>query len=264
MTLRLRRLGESGMATLYARHQAYLTATISEEIAACDDMFQPGVQGAMEHYMALGRSAIEIILAAMLATGRDGFSTVLDLPCGGGRVTRHLRAFLPESTVFVADLADDKERFVVNAFGAQPFSAPADFRGIPSRTFDLIFVGSLVTHFNIDLFTRSVTWFINALAEDGILILTTHGRLQDYAHRTWHHHLDSAVWDAVRSSRDRTGFGFAAYREDRPGYGLSLAAASWVVGLVEDEPTTRIVSFQEAGWGDHQNVLVLQKRSIVP
>ena len=258
------RLGAGGMSALHARHQAYLEATISEEIAPCDDMFLRGAPGAMAHYMALGRSAIEILLGAMLATDRDGFATVLDLPCGGGRVTRHLQAFLPESALFASDLADDRQRFVVETFGAQPFSAPADFRGVPSRTFDLIFVGSLVTHFNIDLYTRAVTWFIAALADDGVLILTTHGRRQDYVHRTWHHHLDSAVWDAVCASRDRTGFGFAAYGEDRPGYGLSLTAPSWLVRFVEDEPTTRIVGFQEAGWGDHHDVLVLQKRAVVP
>src|ERR1051325_2423248 len=106
------RLGAGGLAALHARHQAYLAATISERIAPCDDMFVRGVPEALGHYLALGRSAIEILLGAMLATGRDGFATVLDLPCGGGRVTRHLRAFLPESTIFASDLADDRQRFV--------------------------------------------------------------------------------------------------------------------------------------------------------
>jgi SAM-dependent methyltransferase len=253
-------LGDSVIADLHARYQTYLATPIPKDIADCDDMIWRGAEGAMEQYMAAGRSAVNVVLGAMLATGRREFATTLDLPCGGGRVARHLRAFLPETALFVGELDEDKRRFVEQLCHAQRFDAPLDFRGTSERTFDLMWVGSLLTHFNVDLFTRAVAWFMRALAPDGILILTTHGRCQDYVHRAIHHHVDAAAWDQVCLSRDRTGFGFTAYDEHRPAYGLSLTAPSWVLRLVEGEPAMRIVSFGEAMWGGHQDVLVVQKR----
>jgi SAM-dependent methyltransferase len=255
---------ESLVTALYARYRAYLTSTILEEIAEGDEMFIRGVKGSFEHYMNSGRSAIDVILAAMLTAGKDACPTVLDLPCGAGRVTRHLRPFFHESDLFVADLNGDHQRFVVEHIrGAQPFSAPADFSGAPERAFDLIFVGSLVTHFDSGLLERAVTWLINALAQDGLLVLTTHGRCQEYLERVRHHNVSPMVWDEACRSRDRTGFGFAAYGPDRPEYGLSLMAPSWIIRLVEQEPTTRIISFGESLWNGHHDVLVLQRRSVI-
>lgn len=251
----------SVLPALCARYRAYLASSIPEEIAECDEMFVRGAVGALDHYMAVGRSAIDVILSAMLPAGKDACASVLDLPCGGGRVTRHLRAFFPDSDLFAGDLVEDKQRFVAERLGARPFSAPADFRGDPERAFDLIFVGSLVTHVNSDLFARAVTWFISALAPDGLLVLTTHGRCHEHLERLRLHGVNQLGWDEACLSRDRTGFGFAAYG-DSPTYGLSLAAPSWVIGLVEQEPATRILGFGEALWDSHQDVLVLQRRPL--
>ena len=70
--------------------------------------------GREEGYFINGRTAIEVILSAMLAAGRTEFATVLDLPCGGGRVTRHLRALFPESEVYVSDIVEEKQRWAVD------------------------------------------------------------------------------------------------------------------------------------------------------
>jgi len=232
---------ENVFAALYARYCAYRASTISEEIAECDEMLVRGAEGALEHYMGSGRSAIDVILAAMLTAGKDACPTVLDLPCGAGRVTRHLRPFFPESDLFVSDLLKDHEQFVIEHIrGAQPFSAPLNFRGTPERAF---------------------AWFIKALAPDGLLILTTHGRCQEYLERVRHHHVSPDLWEEACRSRDSTGFGFASYGTDRPMYGLSLMVPSWIIRLVEQEPTTRIISFGETLWNRHHDVLVLQKRS---
>ena len=70
-----------------------------------------------------------------------GFPAILDLPCGGGRVTRHLKAFFPESEIHVGDIDADKLAAVTAQFSVTPFPFPHDFRGEPGRRFDLIFVG---------------------------------------------------------------------------------------------------------------------------
>src|SRR5262245_43270125 len=102
----------SVLPALCDRYRAYLASPIVAEVAESDDMLVRGIAGAMDHYLAVGRSAIDVILSAMLTAGKDACPSVLDLPCGGGRVTRHLRAFFPDSELFAGDLDADKQRFV--------------------------------------------------------------------------------------------------------------------------------------------------------
>src|SRR5262245_25523517 len=78
------------LTAITERLQSYLSAEISKQIGPHVGMFVPGAES---HYMRVGRSAIEAIAQIMIATGKTSFGTVLDLPCGGGRVTRHLVKF---------------------------------------------------------------------------------------------------------------------------------------------------------------------------
>jgi SAM-dependent methyltransferase len=243
------------------RLRNYAAATISSNVAEHDAMLVRDHPNGMTHYLSVGRSAVEVIARALIATGKTEITSVLDLPCGAGRVTRHLSAFLPEAALFCGDLDKQGEAFVVETFGARPIVVTTDFGEAPPRQFDLIFVGSLVTHFDALLFARAVRWFIAALAPGGLLILTTHGRQHDHIERTLHHYIDPAKWDSVSRSYAESGFGFVAY-DGQKSYGVSLSAPSWLMRLVETDASVRIVGFEEAAWDAHQDVLVLQKRPV--
>jgi hypothetical protein len=52
------------------RWRRYEAAEVSQVIAAHDAMFLHGVPGAIEHYMSVGRSAIEVICRAMIGRRR--------------------------------------------------------------------------------------------------------------------------------------------------------------------------------------------------
>ena len=162
------------------RSLRYDRAEISQELAATDVMYT----GSMAHYLAVGRSAIGVIARAMLLTEKTEFSSVLDLPCGGGRVTRHLIKLLPDAELFVSDLDKGLEDFTVNQFGGTTIDAGRDFDVAPPRSFDLIFVGSLVTHLDAPMFERALNWFTNALSPEGVLVLTTAGRRAEFLQRT--------------------------------------------------------------------------------
>ncbi len=54
-------------------------------------MYIRGLEGNLDHYLQVGRGAIDLIVAAMVTAKRTDFGKILDLPCGAGRVTRHLR-----------------------------------------------------------------------------------------------------------------------------------------------------------------------------
>ena len=246
-----------------ARLRRYLAADLCLDIGEHDGMFVRGVDVALNQYLMVGRSAIEMIAQAMIIGGKPEIASVLDLPCGGGRVTRHLVKFLPEATIYVAELDKRNEDFVARTFGVTPIAAPADFSKTPPRTFDLVFVGSLLTHLPKERFAAALRWFTAALAPDGLLVATISGRRADHCERTMNRYIDPPLWDAAGNSRDATGFGYVETERNAAGsYGFSLAAPSWVLRLVETEPRCRILGFHEAAWGDHQDALILQRRAL--
>jgi SAM-dependent methyltransferase len=245
------------------RLRSYQSAEISKEIGPHDGMFVPGVPGSDVHYFSVGRSAIEVIAQVMVATRKTRFGKVLDLPCGGGRVTRHLVKFFPDSEIFISELDHRNESFTAATFGAKPIVASPDFTDKPSQTFDLIFVGSLVTHLDEVKFRTALRWFTSALAPDGILVLTTSGRRADYCERYQNRCIDPGLWEGVSKDFLTRGFGYVETERNSAGsYGFTLAAASWVSRLVEDDPTIRLASVQESAWDNHQDIFGIQKRAI--
>jgi len=242
------------------RLKAYLAAEINHDICDLDEMFVPG---AVEHYFHVGRSAINVIANAMVVSGKTSFESVLDLPCGGGRVTRHLSAFFPDAELFVAELDRRKEAFVVKTFAATITNVTMDFSSEPERRFDLVFVGSLLTHLNAAAFEHAVEWLIQAVADDGLLVFTTHGRRHDFVERVMHRTIDPKKWAVVARDCAQSGFGYVETEiKSDSTYGVSWSAPSWVMRLVENDSRVRIVNFHEAAWDNHQDVVVLQRRPL--
>lgn len=118
-------------------------------------------------------------------------------------MTRHLRAMFPEATIFVSDLDTRKEKFVLENFNVQRAPASPDFEIEPSERYDLVFCGSLLTHFDAERTKRAIAWFCRTLAQAGLAVLTTHGRHHD--ERQNHlHYVDVGKWArAGRLPRDR-------------------------------------------------------------
>src|SRR5258708_31046887 len=117
----------------------YAAADIPTIVYEQDDMFKPG---GMDRYLAVGRSAIDVIARAMLTAGRTEIKSVLALPSGAGRGTRHLRVFFPEAELFVCDIVTEKAAFAAKHFGATCLEPVPLFATPSKRKFDLIFVGS--------------------------------------------------------------------------------------------------------------------------
>ncbi len=241
----------------------YEGSSICDEISPLDAMFQTGVPGAREHYFSVGRSAVGLIARAMLCTGRTEFESILDLPSGAGRVTRHLRTLFPDARLFVAELDKKQRAFAAETFCAEQFETTADFGAAPGRQFDLIFVGSLVTHFNATLFKRAIWWLTHALADAGVLILTSHGRRHDWIERQLHRYVDPAMWDAAAGAVRYTGFGYVETEKiGNLSYGVSWSTPAWLADAIAEQPSLMIANFSEAAWDNHQDVLIVQKKNI--
>lgn len=255
------------LKAIFDRYTAYTGRKISTEISEHEDMFAHGYEdrGAMEHYMKVGRSAIDVVTKTLVAAGRSDARKVLDLPCGGGRVTRQLAAFFPEAQLFIGDVNKNKVRAVAETFSATPIEPGIDFSSPSTERFDLIWVGSLFTHLNEWLFERALRWYVDSLEQDGILILTTHGRRHEQM-QTVQPHVPAERWAPASASLRSTGFGFVPYNADKSNdpleIGTTVNSPSWVMRLVETDPSVRVIGFHEGGWVDAQDVLAVQKRQI--
>jgi SAM-dependent methyltransferase len=218
-------------------------------ISPDDDMHNPDdPKGTTGRYMYVGFNALEIILEALFLARKTDIKSVLDIPCGFGRVLRHLRSAFPDATFHACDLYDNRLSFCSGVLGAVPIKSTEQLADLTfSQPYDLIWCGSLLTHLPRELFGEALRLFCRSLAVDGIDIVTFHGP----AEREFY----------------RSGFGFADYRTpsvftEQQQYGVSISAPWYVLQSLDEDETVSIIGYRERAWDDHQDVLIVQKTSI--
>jgi SAM-dependent methyltransferase len=220
-----------------------------EEISPDDRMHRSAAP-----YFPAGRAALRFIRLAMLEAGRHDFESILDFGCGFGRVLRMLRAAFPEASLTACDLRTDGVDFCVRAFGATPAYSSYDPKHIRLEgPFDLIWCGSVFTHFDDDQWAAFLPFFESLLAPKGLLVFTTMGR---YGADILRSH--DTVWgisqegiQEMLQAYEQSGFGFSSTQVGmrRGPQGVSLSKPSWVFGQIEKIPGMRLVSCNEGVWG---------------
>jgi len=223
------------------------------DVADADTMFN----GDSRHYLAVGLSALGVIEAA-LCDARPP-RRILDLPCGFGRVTRMLRARYPSADITVCDLDRAGVDFTAACFGARGVYSEQDFRDLQlGATFDLIWVGSLLTHLPEHQARQFLDFAVRHMTPHSRLIVTTHGDYVSGRLREWTYGLTTAAARGLLAEFRMTGYGFRGYAGGQH-YGISLAARSWFEHLLAGSPLC-LQSYQERGWDDHQDTLLLRRR----
>lgn len=234
-----------------------------EEISPNDGMFV----GNRIHYFAVAQGALECIRVALLAAGKQEVRSILDLPCGHGRVLRKLKAAFPDAALTACDIERDGVDFCARVFGATPVYSVDDPASVAlDGPFDLIWCGSLFTHLDEGRWHDWLDRFHSLLADGGLLVFTSHGRHTAAAMRNPDLVLTPAgkpreygITDpdiaAVLESYDETGFGFASYPYDTyDRFGVSASSPSWVLSELGAR-NLRVVTFVERGWDSHQDVV---------
>lgn len=222
--------------------------SVDESLHPEDEMYT----GSLDAYLAVGRSAMHVIDTALTATRSPAPLSILDLPCGHGRVMRHLRHRFPDATIVGCDLLRSGVDYCAEQYGAIGVYSTKDPAAIPVEgVFDLVWVGSLLTHLDAPLWRPFLDFFTSKLAPSGLLIFTVCGRY--VAQR-------EQASPRAAEGFDRNGFG---YREPPggDGYGTAYASRPWVTSVLEEYPN-RLISYWERGWNDHQDVVVLSGMSI--
>jgi SAM-dependent methyltransferase len=225
--------------------------------------------GDREHYFWAGRSALECIRLGLQLAGKTEVHSILDFPCGYGRVARTLRAAFPAAALTVCDLDRDGVDFCARTFGAAPVYSHADPSSIRiDGSFDLIRVGSLFTHLDAERWQGFLELLRSVLAPGGLLLFTTAGRfvVQELRRGASRLGLTPGGVDAVLAAYDARGCGYHGY-PNTPEYGVCVASPSWVTAQVERLAVLRLACVTERGWlrrqdafacvlhGDYEGVL---------
>jgi hypothetical protein len=218
-------------------------------------------------YIGVGVDAVRCIEAVLAESGTRP-ARILDLPSGWGRVTRFLAVRFPDAELTAGDLVYDGPQFCAEHFGARPLRSSADLDDLVlPGPFDLIWVGSLVTHLRPDGIASLLRALAQSLSLDGTLVVTAHGDAnvkQLHVHRS----IDQYVADdapAAIESYEQSGFGYVAYAvrpsvdpdEDAAletsGYGISYTSPDWLEARAREAGLRRIY-FREQDWDRHQDV----------
>lgn len=226
-------------------------------IAPDDGMFLRDlpVEHALTHYLESGRTALRCVRAALGAAGKSDVRRILDLPCGHGRILRVLKAAFPAAALTACDLDRGSVDFCARQFGAEPVYSVEDPAAIPLRgPFDLIWVGSLLTHFDAPRWPAFLGWFRELLAPDGVCVFTTHGLGAVEFIRAGRGNYGVADPGKLLRHYERHGFAFRPYQRGGA-YGVSLSAVGWVVDQIHRLPDARLVMVTEKGWHNHQDVV---------
>ena len=234
-------------------YNGYKNATVSTNVHPDDVMYNSG----KGFYYQVGEDGLRVVLRGLSHTWCQKVNRILDIPCGHGRVARHLRTGFPGAEMFFCDIDKTGVDFCAKEFGGKGLYSEPDLTNVKlPEKLDLIWVGSLFTHVDRDRTAKWMKHLASHLNEHGILVATFRGLSQSGS-------MDfGGEADKEKLQRDfsETGFGFAVYKRfEKENYGTTLVRPSAVCAIAEQIADTRILSYVERGWANRQDVLILCK-----
>lgn len=211
-------------------------------------------RGDPRHYLSVGLDAVRI--AERCLGGRDPGS-VLDYPCGFGRVLRFLRVRWPDAELTACDVQRRAVGFCARRYRAEPVVVPpAAAETRLEGSFDLIWSGSLLSHLPAAEAGDLLALFARSLAADGVAVVTTHGpAVAREPGEVVGELADSGA--ALIRDFEAVGFGHEPY-PGQPSYGVAIASPAWV----EDAAAAaglELVLHLDRGWAGHQDVYALAR-----
>lgn len=204
--------------------------------------------------------------------------SIMDIPCGHGRVMRAMRTRWPTARILACDQDEMGIAFCEKTFAASPLPWTANLDDIRNPTaVDLMWCGSLLPHLPADKWKSLFNLAKRALKPKGILIFTYAGPFVTELAKQGEGMKSIAPPKASLCFQDydKTGFGFAQYNNDKDvksqdikypygkyPYGRSFARPYWVIKYLDQfSDTFRLVLHFEKGWTGRQDVVALQKRA---
>lgn len=125
-----------------------IVSNVSLQVHQEDGMCPSNKPNAALHYLRVGLSAIRCINAALdKSHKKKPVQSILDFPCGYGRVLRFLKVRFPSADITVSEIESEALDFCSKEFSVKTLNSNKDFSKLSSPSkFDLIWCGSLFTH----------------------------------------------------------------------------------------------------------------------
>jgi SAM-dependent methyltransferase len=238
-----------------------------------DEMLASFSDEHIREYMMAGFSALSNIEDSLTEVGRS-FSDIkscLDIPCGYGRVLRWLCIRMDASRITACDLNKEGVDFCEREFRTNPLYSDQNVRDIvlPDK-YDLIWVGSLLTHLDAESGPALLHLLTEALSPSGTIVFTTHGEscLQSPGIRFFYLGMPIAKGrEALADLEARLVQQFAFERfcyapyEHAGNYGVTIHHRSYVEELMEKHFSRQLrqIRFRERGWDELQDVWTYQR-----
>ncbi|MFI5336422.1 MAG: class I SAM-dependent methyltransferase [Opitutales bacterium] len=217
-----------------------------------------------EQYFELGHRALELIRFSAELCDKPHYPAILDLPCGHGRVLRWLRAHYHYAAITACDLDRDGVDFCAKQFGATPVYSEPDLRRLPfAAQFDLIWVGSLVTHLPQERWLATLDCLVRWTKECGVIVFSTQGRtVTSLLARGRKNIAENIDKPALLEEYARTGFAYQRYFESTPAedYGLAVTSPEWLMRTLQRYPDVILRAYLEEAWG-MQDIVILYKKA---
>jgi SAM-dependent methyltransferase len=211
------------------------------------------------HYEQVGESALRCVLAALTLANAPPPNSILDFGSGSGRVLRWLQAAFPTASLGVCDVRDDALEFCHTTFGAHPWRSSENIEELVApHSYDLIWSGSVLTHLNEDDCESLISRFMQWLNPGGLAVFTTHGRraISNLVNKRLVYASPEKTDRIVSDFRDR-GYSFVPFIYS-PRLGNSFTSLQWATRVCSTVDR-RLVTFSEAAWDKHQDVIAMQK-----
>jgi SAM-dependent methyltransferase len=189
---------------------------------------------------------------------------ILDFPSGHGRALRYLRAGFPDATLYAGDINQSGLDFCKTQFSADIFLSEVDFSRVTlPANMDLILCGSLVTHLSEARAKQLIDLLCDALAPDGICLLSTHGRMYERYINGIAPIIDADNWSAIVQDYQKGGYGYRDYKEfAHIQYGISLIKPEWLFDHIHTRDDLTVLFFAEKAWHGQHDVAAIQKRDL--
>lgn len=224
-------------------------------IASNDVMFNSG----KDWYFRTGASALRCVLSALANSRLQSVRSVLDMPCGHGRVSRFLRAAFPDASMTFCDIDRSGVDFCSQNFsGTGVYSQPELTNVKFTEKYDIIWVGSLFTHVDEFRTARWLDYLFSQLNQNGILVASFHGAWSIEMQKTYYPMIGPEAFAGIIVDYERTGWGFACY-DGSEDYGISLSTSAKVMKMAGAISGSRILSYVERGWADNHDILTIAK-----
>jgi SAM-dependent methyltransferase len=231
-------------------------------------MFEGSDQRSVQAYASVGRQAVQLIERALQASGRslEEVGSVLDFGCGHGRVLRYLVQRVGPGRITVCDLDHLAARFCVEEFGVTAIPGSTDLSRVPFGTYDVIWMGSVLTHVDREVADALLTALSDRLLPGGSLVFTTLGpstlsETEDLG-RTYRDRRE-----AILARLEDEGFCYEPYQHYRGDeYGLAWYTPQGLMATVERAGGGRLtLAYDEhRGWDDLQDVWAFRRSDAQP